>query len=143
MTMTRWSRLLRVPILVLVVLNAAVFFAYTAPRTLQERSLEARANALRGDLKIARERAAAVRQRTETLRQNGEDAREFLEKVVANRRASLVPVLQELVKSATELGLKPDHQGYSTEPVKGLPLTRMRITMPLTGSYQQLASLLL
>jgi Tfp pilus assembly protein PilO len=137
-----WTARLRVPFLVLVGVNAAVFLAFTLPRILQERSLQARAEALHADVALARQRAEAARQRAETLRQDETDTRQFFAEVVADRRQSLVPLLQEVVTTARELGLRTEHQSYDTEPLKGLPLVRFHITMPVTGSYAQLASLL-
>ena len=43
---------------------------------------------------------------------------------------------------AREPGLTAGHRGYAREPVKGTPLVRVMITVPLSGTYGQLVGFL-
>jgi Tfp pilus assembly protein PilO len=134
-----WARA-RAPLLVLLGLNAAVFGAYTVPRTLEERSLAAQAATLRQA--VERERAAtlALGQRVAAIRANAADAERFLTQVLEYRAKGLLPVLEEVERVAGEAGLELKSRRYSSEEVTDSPLIRFRITIPVNGSYAQLVS---
>jgi Tfp pilus assembly protein PilO len=133
-----WRALVK-PLLALVVLNVMVFVAWTLPRIIQERSLASRAATLEQELSLERARVAEQRARLAVLEKNAADERRFLNEVVSARRAALVPMLQDLSRMAREHGLAPKSQGYSRQALKTAPLTAFKITLPVSGTYQQLA----
>lgn len=121
-------------------LNAAVFFVYTVPKRLEEQTLAARLTALRAQVEQERATATRLRRRSRTLQANAEDTTRFYEELGA--RNELLKVLEELQRTPRELGLRVGPRSYEPNAVKGLPLTRYAITMPVTGNYRQLTSFL-
>ena len=91
---------------------------------------------------MERERAAVarIRRRTEALSANAADAKRFYERV--GPRSSLLTLIEDVHRTSRDLGLKVTRRGYEPTDVKGLPLTRYSITMPVTGTYRQLTSFL-
>ena len=136
----RWRRRALVVLAVGAGLNGVVYAAYTLPRTLSARRLAQRKQDLENE--VQRERLAAERQhrQAETIRANTDDARRFYESTVGGRAASLVPVLRSIEGMAREGGMRPGAAGYRAQDVKGLPLDRFVITMPVAGTYRQLVS---
>lgn len=124
----------------LAALNAGAFFAYTLPKRLEERTLAARVLSLRAEVDGERQVVARLRRRVETLQANAADATRFYESL--GSRSQLLTVLEELQRTPRELGLKVGPRAYEPAQVKGLPLTRYAINMPLTGSYRQLTAFL-
>jgi Tfp pilus assembly protein PilO len=53
-----------------------------------------------------------------------------------------VPTLQEIEAMAHQPGLVAGRRGYTREALKGMPLTRVAIKLPLEGSYQNLVGFL-
>ena len=137
----RWRRRATLALAVLAALNAVVFAAYTLPRTLRERQLAERQRQLQDELQ--RERLAVDRQRrqAQVIRDNHQDVQRFYASTVAAREASLVPVLRAIEGMAREGGMRPGSAAYRPSEVKGLPLDRFVITMPVTGTYRQLVAL--
>lgn len=125
----------------LAVVNVAVYVAYTLPRSLQKRNVATRLTQLDGELKEERIRVDELRERAETIVANRKESRAFLDERVARPGTSLVPILAEVESLAREQGLEVGTQGFSRAPVKGLPLEKFEITMPVTGSYKQVAGL--
>jgi Tfp pilus assembly protein PilO len=121
-------------------LNAIVFFVYTVPKRLEERSLAARVASLRAEVERDRSAAARLRRRIEAVEANTSDTTRFYKGLGA--RNELLAVLEELQRTPRELGLRVGHRGYEPNAVRGLPLTRYAITMPLTGNYRQLTAFL-
>jgi Tfp pilus assembly protein PilO len=136
----RWRRRTVVVLAVGAAVNGVVFAAYTLPRTLAERRIAQRRQLLEGE--VQRERLAAVQQRrqAETIRANTDDVRRFYESTVGGRAASLVPVLRSIEGMAREGGMRPGAASYKAQEVKGIPLDRFVITMPVAGTYRQLVS---
>ena len=124
----------------LAALNAVVFFVYTVPKRLEERTLEARLVTLRAQVDQERAAATRLRRRSRTLQANVEDTTRFYEELGA--RNELLKVLEELQRTPRELGLRVGPRSYEPNAVKGLPLTRYAITMPVTGNYRQLTAFL-
>ncbi|HVR69562.1 MAG TPA: hypothetical protein VMT87_01845 [Vicinamibacteria bacterium] len=136
----RWRRRLLLALAAVAGFNGVVYAAYTLPRSLGERRLADRQKALRDE--IQRERAVADRKRwqAETVRSNTDDVRTFYESTVGGRTASLVPVLRAIEGMAREGGLRPGAAAYKAGEVKGAPLDRFVITMPVSGTYRQLVA---
>lgn len=135
-----WRRRAWIALGALTVLNAVAFFVYTLPKRLEERSLAARVNSLRAEVERDRQVVVRLRRRTESLQANTADAARFYEGL--GSRSALLTVLEELQRTPRELGLKVGRRSYEPVQVKGLPLMRYAITMPVTGSYRQLTAFL-
>jgi Tfp pilus assembly protein PilO len=136
-----WRRRLLTPVLVLLGLNAALFAAYTLPRLIQARSLESRRETLKAVVERERARRAAATERANSIRDNERDSRRFFE-VVGSKEKTLLPLLRRISEIASELGLEPERSTYNPEDVKGAPLTRFVITLPITGTYPEVVSFL-
>lgn len=130
------ERLLR-PVLGLLAANAALLLVYTLPRTLQERSLAEHAAALKNDVERERRNLQRLRERADTIQANARDLDAFYREVL-KEPAQLFAVLSELDKQAPSAG------GRSMRPleVKGAPVSRFVVNMPLSGSYERLVGFL-
>lgn len=137
-----WRRRLLRPALLLLGLNAAAFAAYTLPRSLTEHSLAARLVQLKAEVERERAATGALRRRAEAMDANTRDTERFYAEVLAGREQTLLPVLRELEAGARELGLEARHASFATQEVKGTPLVRFGITMPVAGSYGRLMAFL-
>lgn len=135
-----WRRRLLVPILVLLGLNLAVFAAYTFPRALQVRSATARAASARAEVEQERKEVEELRGRADALRGNAEDAELFYKDV--DSRADLLAVLEDVERMAREPGLKPGARSFAPGEVADPRLARIRVNLPLVGSYEQLVGFL-
>jgi Tfp pilus assembly protein PilO len=136
--MTRRVKLL----LALLGLNAAVFLAFTLPRTLAERSLASRVETLRADVERERRVVASLRERAEIVSANGRDTDRFYRDVVKSPKEDLLPTIQYIERNAGELGLTVTSRSYAPQEVKELGLVRFAITMPMSGPYKQIVALL-
>lgn len=123
------------------VANLAAYLAYTLPRSLQKRNVATRLTQLEGELTEERARFAEIKTRAETIAANRKESRAFLEGQLAGPGASLVPLLAEVESLARKHGLKVGTQEFARDTVKGLPLEKFGITMPVTGTYDQVAGL--
>src|SRR5262249_22345151 len=135
-----WRRRLLPPVLALLGLNVAVFAAYTLPRTLQVRRATSRTAQARADVEEARKEVAELRGRADALKANAEDAERFYKDVDA--RADLLPVLEDVERLAREPGLKPGGRSFASGDVADPRLVRIRVNLPLVGSYEQLVAFL-
>lgn len=135
--LTRWRERLLVPLLGLLAANAVVALVYTLPRTLQERSLAEHAAALRNDVEREERNLQRLRERAQTIEANTRDLEAFYLKVL-KERSQLVGVLREIDRQA------PSSGGRNVRPVevKGAAVSRFVVTMPLSGSYEQLVAFL-
>ena len=137
-----WRRHLLKPVLALLGLNTALFAAYTLPRLMQVRSLEQRRGTLKAMVERERERQAAAAERAGAIRDNERDARRFYQDLVGSREKTLLPLLRRIGEIAAELGLEQAHSAYKPDEVRGAPLTRFVITLPITGTYPEVVSFL-
>jgi Tfp pilus assembly protein PilO len=136
-----WRRRLLIPALVLVVLNVGAYFAYTLPRAARERDIAARAVVLRGEVAQERARVEGLRLRARTIEGNTADVKRFYESL--GRKESLLKIQDDIVGIARQLGLTLGSRSYNNETLKNSgSLARFRITMPISGSYRQVASFL-
>ena len=124
----------------LAALNALVFFAFTVPKRLEERNLAARIASLQAEVERDRATVARLRRRNEAVQANASDTTRFYQGL--GSRNVLLAVIEELQRTPRELGLKVGRRSYEPNPVKGLPLTRYSITMPVSGNYRQLTAFL-
>jgi len=136
-----WRQRALPALLGVLLLNVGVFAAYTFPRTLQVRSATSRALAARTEAEREREAVAELRQRSDVIRANTQDAERFYE-TVAPRRTDVMAVVEDVEKMAKEPGLKPGPRAFAPADVKDPRLVRVKITLPLEGSYDQLVGFL-
>jgi Tfp pilus assembly protein PilO len=136
----RWRQRAWIAVGALAALNGVVFFVYTLPRDMEERSLAERAASLRAEVEGERSTVARLRRRTDALQANAADAERFYRGL--GSRSSLLAVVEELQRVPREMRLRVTHRSYEPEQVKGLPLTRYSITMPVAGTYRQLTAFL-
>ncbi len=125
----------------LALLNGLVYAAYTLPRSLEERAVARTAESLKHELGEEKRLLEALRGKQEAIEANTRDTRTFYKDHVAARKSSLVPILRHIETLAEEQGLRVGSQGFEADPVKGTPLERFKITMPVNGTYRQLVSL--
>jgi Tfp pilus assembly protein PilO len=127
---------------VLLGLNLAAFLAYTLPRGIQERTLATRAASLKDEVQAGRRLASDLRRNAETLRANAADLERFYREVLQTRRRALLATLEEIEEMASGPGLKPGPRSFKPQEVKGMPLTRVVVALPLSGTYAQLVGFL-
>jgi Tfp pilus assembly protein PilO len=140
-TAPQWRRK-GLPILLgALLLNLGVFVAYTFPRTLQVRSATSRTSSAREEVEREREAVADLRRRADVVKANIRDAERFYE-TIAPRRLDVLAVVEDVEKMAKEPGLKPGNRSFAPAEVKDPRLVRVKITLPLEGSYDQLVGFL-
>jgi hypothetical protein len=122
-------------------LNLVVYLAFTLPRGVRERRIAERQRQLEQELQRDRLAVQRQRQQAEIIRSNYRDVEQFYASTVTGREASLVPILRAVESMAREGGMRPGAASYKVSDVKGLPLDRFAITMPVTGTYRQLVAL--
>lgn len=125
----------------LAALNALVFVAFTLPATIRERRVAERQRQLEQELFRERLVVQHQREQAQVIRGNAADVQRFYASTVTGREASLVPVLRAIEGMAREGGMRPGGAAYKPSEVRGLPLDRFVITMPVTGTYRQLVAL--
>jgi Tfp pilus assembly protein PilO len=135
--LTRWRERLLRPVLLLLAANALVFACYSLPRELQERSLAEHAAALRQEVERERRNLQRLRERADAIRANATDLERFYREVLKDQE-QLLPVLKDLDKQAPSVGSR----SYRQAEVKGAAVARYVVTMPLSGSYEQLMAFL-
>jgi Tfp pilus assembly protein PilO len=136
-----WRRRLVIPALVLLALNVGTYFAYTLPRGARERTIAARAVVLRDEVAQERARLEQVQERARTIEANTGDVARFYQAL--GRKDSLLRIQEDIVGVARQLGLVLGNRAYNNEAIKGsASLARFRITMPISGTYRQVASFL-
>lgn len=137
----RWRDRLKVPLLVLLLLDAGIYLAYTMPRSLRERSAAARAAALRDELERDRRVTAALRGRAEAMTSNRADVDQFYARL--GPKGTLAQVRAEITALARELGLKVGGLTYNPEGVKGGEgVAQLQMRMGVSGTYRELAAFL-
>jgi Tfp pilus assembly protein PilO len=136
-----WSARYARPFLLLLGLNL-VFLPLTFVRSIEERRLSVKAVTLRKVITEQRKAAEEVGNRAKTVNANVSDVKRFYGEILKSRKDDLSSTLQRLVAIATELGIRTPHVTWQPEDVKGANLTKIEITMPVSGTYQQLGSFL-
>jgi Tfp pilus assembly protein PilO len=137
----RWRERVRAPLVALLALNAGVYFAYTMPRSLREKSAAERAGVLRQDVERERRATALLRARSEAIRTNGADVTRFYQRL--GPKGTLSQVREEIAALARELGLQVGALNYSPEDVKGGEgVAELQMRMGVSGTYRELAAFL-
>lgn len=137
-----WRQRLLPVVVAVLGLNLLVLVAFTLPRSWRLSRVASRAGSLREE--VAQERAitAALKARVDAASSNTKDVERFYKEMVQGREESLLPTLQEIEVMAHQPGLVAGRRGYTREPIKGVPITRVAIKIPLEGSYQNLVGFL-
>jgi hypothetical protein len=135
-----WKARYTRPFFVLLGLNLLVF-PFTFYRATSERRLSAEAVGLREQIQEQRKAAAEIGRQLQIIKANGAETRRFYSEIVHGRE-SLVGTLKDLVKLASDLGIATPRMGYDMKEVKDADLTAVEISMPMSGTYQQLGALL-
>ena len=125
----------------LALVNLVAFLAYTAPRAARKRDVAARTAALYSELARQRTQVQELRDRAETISANRRDSRAFMAAQVGPADASVVPIMIEVESLARKQGLRVGRQTFDLEVVKGLPVERFSIVMPVEGDYRQVTGL--
>jgi Tfp pilus assembly protein PilO len=137
----RWRDRLKLPLLALAALNAGVYFAYTMPQSMRQRSAAARVKVLREEVERDRRVTAALRSRSDAMRSNQADVGRFYARL--GPKETLSQVRAEITQLAHELGLKVANFSYAPEQVKGGEgVSQLVVRMPVSGTYRELASFL-
>ncbi len=137
-----WMRWLLPVAAGLLALNAVTFLAWTLPRGYERRHRDAQVRAAREELAAARRAAAELRVRAEVIRSNRVDLGRFYARQAGGQASDLVPALEAIEAMARAPGLKPGARSFSRAAVPDTPLERVRVTLPLEGSYSQLVGFL-
>jgi Tfp pilus assembly protein PilO len=127
---------------VLLALNVVVAAVWTVPRTLRLRNATAQVAAARDRLEGERVRAMRQRERAEAIDANGADLERFYGSIVGPERTELLPTLEAIEAMARAPGLQPGARTFRREEVKDAGVERVAVTLPLTGSYEQLVGFL-
>ena len=142
MTRPFWRAKLLPAFLGLLALNALAFVAWTLPRSLRQRSAQARAASARAELQLEKQRAQALVDRAEAIRANGADLERFYATLAGDEKQNLFQSLEAVEELAREPGLQLATRSVRREDVDGAPLQRVVMTLPLEGSYPQLVGFL-
>ena len=137
-----WRRWLLPAFAVLAGINLVAFAAWTGPRGLRQRSATDRLEASRVEAQLAREATARLRERVAAMRSNASDVERLYARFTGTERSDLVPTIEDVERMARLPGLRPGARGYARSAVKDAPLERVSITLPLSGSYDQLVNFL-
>ena len=142
MTRPFWRARLLPLFLGLLALNGLVFVAWTLPRSLRQRSAQARAESARADLALEKQRAQALADRADAIRANGKDLERFYATLAGDDKQDLFQSLEAVEELARGPGLQLATRNVRREDVDGAPLERVVMTLPLEGSYPQLVGFL-
>jgi len=130
----RWLRR-RVGLLLVAVLNLVVLFTFTLPRAVSERELDARLRALATDIAARTAANLELRRREQWVSDNRREAEQILAHDMGSRENGLVPLLGELEASAREFGLTLGGRTLVPEELDDVPVTRVKIELPVEGTY--------
>lgn len=142
MTKPFWRTRLLPAFVVLLLLNAVVFAAWTLPRSLRQKSAAERAAAAHAEVARERERVEALRNRAEAIRANRADLERFYATLAGTEKQDLLPTLEAIEELARQPGLQPSSRTLRRDSVDKAPLERVVVTLPLEGSYSQLVGFL-
>jgi Tfp pilus assembly protein PilO len=125
----------------LLALNVAVLAAFTLPRALADRKARAAISDLRTRRdEQARATATAVRS-AQAVVANHADEKRFYEETIPGRDG-LSAVLNDVEGMARDAGVRALRRSFKDSEVKGAKLVAFDITMPVAGTYGQIADYL-
>ena len=137
----RWRDRLKIPLAVLLALNAGIYVAYTMPRSLREKSATEREGVLREEVERDRRVTASLRARSEAMTSNRADVDRFYRRL--GPKGTLSQVRQEIAALARDLGLRVGALTYSPDGVKGGEgVAQLQMKLGVSGTYRELAAFL-
>jgi Tfp pilus assembly protein PilO len=134
---TRYGR----PFLAVLGLNLVVFVLFTLPQSVRERHLSVRIVGLREQIAEQRRASAEIGRQVEIINANIAQTQRFYKDMIKTRE-HLPQALGDLYQMATGIGLRVTQTGYQETEVKGARLMSMQITMPVSGTYEQMGQFL-
>lgn len=137
-----WRRWLLPAFVALAALNLLLLAVWTLPRGLRQRSASARLAAAQLEAQRERDATGRLRERISAIGSNTADVQRFYARFTGTERTDLVPTLEAVEQMARSPGLRPGSRAYGRSEVKNAPLERVAITLPLSGSYDQLVGFL-
>jgi Tfp pilus assembly protein PilO len=126
----------------LAAVNLLVFLAWTLPRGYRLRNATTRVAAARVEVARQRELVRSLRDRSAALVANRSDLERFYGKLVGPATTELLPALQEVERMARLPGLRPGGRSFQQADVDDTRVERITVTLPLSGTYQQLVGFL-
>ena len=126
----------------LLAVNGVAFAAFTWPRLTRVRRAESRAREVSSRRAVLEKLWSQVSTRKQLLAQNRRDIESLNRDHLKYRAEDLFSAQREIEKLARDAGLKPKKSGYAISKVKGTDLVRCEVTLPLDGSYANLAGFL-
>jgi Tfp pilus assembly protein PilO len=130
------------PFLALLAANLVGFAAFTLPRSVDERRLSAETMALRQAITDERKTAGEAGRQIQVVNANIAEADRFYKDVVPDRR-QLWEILRYLDQTAADSGVSSTKVTYGAPiDVKGTKLILFEITMPISGTYEQVGRFL-
>lgn len=137
-----WRRRLLPAFLVLAGVNLVVLAAWTGPQYWKQRNAASRAEARRAEVERERRTAAALRERAAAIRANAADLERFYRSLAGAEKGDLLPTLEAIEELARAPGLTPGRRAFQREDVEKARVERVAVTLPLSGSYDQLVGFL-
>jgi Tfp pilus assembly protein PilO len=137
-----WRRRLLPVFLVLAGVNLVALAAWTGPQYWKQRNAASRAEAGRAELERERRTAAALRERAAAIRANASDLERFYRSLAGAEKGDLLPTLEAIEELARAPGLTPGRRAFQREDVEKARVERVAVTLPLSGSYDQLVGFL-
>ena len=126
----------------LLLANALLFAAVTWPRLNSVRRAESRGPEVSKRLGALEKVWSQVSTRKALLAQNRKDIESLSRDHLKYRVDDLFGAQREIEKLARDAGLKPKKSTYAISKVRGTDLVRCEVTLPLDGSYSNLAGFL-
>jgi Tfp pilus assembly protein PilO len=136
-----WLRRLAPLALALAAANL-LLLTWTLPRTHRLRNAAARAAQAQRAAHAQRAVVAELRGRAAAIRSNGQDLRRFHEQLVGAGQQDVLAALQDVEAMVRAPGLRPGGRAFSRDAVRGAPVERIAIRLPLEGDYAQLVGFL-
>jgi Tfp pilus assembly protein PilO len=137
-----WRRRLLPAFLVLAGTNLVALVGWTGPQYWKQRNAASRAEAGRKELERERRTAAALRERAEAIRATAADVERFYRSLAGVEKGDLLPTLEAIEELARAPGLTPGKRSFRREQVEKARVQQVVVTLPLSGSYEQLVGFL-
>jgi len=129
-------------VLGLLAANGLVFFAFTLPRIDRSRRNEEQAATLRQLVATERAESERLRKRAQAIEANARDAQRFFSETTRPMSEALTADLDAVEGAVRASGLSSDRRGYAKQVVRGAPLLRYSIELPLIGPRVRASALL-
>ncbi|HEY6065335.1 MAG TPA: hypothetical protein VIY96_04215 [Thermoanaerobaculia bacterium] len=122
--------------------NLAFLLGSRSIRAARKEALESRRASLTSEVSAREAEAKKLSDERDRLAQVASVIDEFYGRRVGTRRATLAPIVEEIHAVMKKSGVSPRSIGYSTSPVKTLPLSQMEIAFGFQSDYARFKRLL-